>query len=394
MMTASAFQPLHDAMAAQVRLQFLPGVSHVLLSGQRVVDRFVHGHADRENSQALRDDHIFRIFSNTKLVTSCAILLLVEDGKLRLDDPVERYLPALGQRQVLRPGATRIDDVEPAQRPITVQHLMTHTAGLSYGLFDPGTLIFGAYQRAGLRDPKLSGAQFIERLGTLPLTYHPGEQWEYSLATDVLGHLIEVVAGQSLGDFFAQRIFQPLGMVDTCFALHPDQYAHMAALYVGMDVADPTRPGLQRMDNVPYPGAYQASGMRQSGGGGLVSTLDDMVRLLQALLPGASRPLLQADSVALMFRNQLAAGQHVQFPNMPSNPGRVFGLGSAVLAMPGPLDPPGATGEVSWGGVAGTVWFINPRLNIGGVLMTQRYMGFGNPYTFEFARLAYQGLGH
>jgi len=393
-MLTSTFQPLHDAMAAQVSRQFLPGISHVLLRGQQVVDRFVHGQADMEAGQPLRGDHLFRIFSNTKLFTSCAVMLLVEDGKLGLDDPIERYLPALAHRQVLRPGATRIDDVEPAKRSITVRHLMTHTAGLSYGLFDPGTLIFGAYQQSGLHHPLLTGAQFIDKLATLPLTFHPGEQWEYSVATDVLGHLVEVVAGQSLGEFFARRIFQPLGMADTAFTLSPAQFQRLATLYVGVDLLDPTKPGLKRMEDVPYPGAYQTPQARPSGGGGLASTLDDMVRMIQALMPGDGPQLLQPGSLAQMFSNQVAPGLYVQFPNMPANPGRVFGLGSSVLARPGPFDPPGATDEVSWGGVAGTIWFINPRLNIGGVLMTQRYMGFGNPYTFEFKRLAYQALGH
>ena len=139
-MSQSPFHELHAAMQSRVDRGFLPGVSTVLLRGREVVDRFVCGQADMEAGVPLRDDHIFRVFSNTKLLTSCAVLLLMEDGKLRMDDPIERYIPELGNRQVLRPGATRIDDVEPALRPITVRHLMTHTAGLSYGLFNPGAL--------------------------------------------------------------------------------------------------------------------------------------------------------------------------------------------------------------------------------------------------------------
>lgn len=391
-MGTSSFQALHDAMAAQVRNGFLPGVSTALLRGRQVVDRFVHGWADVQAREPLREDHIFRIFSNTKLVTSCAVLLLVEEGKLGLDDPVERYLPALGRRQVLRPGATRIDDVQPAAAAITVRHLMTHTSGLSYGLFDPGTPLFQAYAAAGVHHPALSNAQFVDRLAALPLAFEPGTQWEYSLATDVLGHLVEVIAGQRLGEFFARRIFEPLGMADTAFRLTPAQQARLAALYVGVDLLDPTKPGLKPLPNVPYPGAYAVPGLRESGGGGLASTLGDMVRLLQALMPGDGPGLLRPDTLARMNRNQSAPGLCVQFPNMPTNPGRVFGLGSSVLTMPGPLDPPDASDEVSWGGIAGTIWWLNPRLNTAGVLMTQRYMGFGNPYTFEFKRQAYRAL--
>lgn len=392
-MTAPAFQALHDAMRAQVERGFLPGVATAVLRGREVVDRFVCGMADVEAKVPLRGDHIFRVFSNTKLLTSCAVLLLMEDGKLRLDDPVERYLPALAKRQVLRPGAQSIHEVEPARRPITLQHLMTHTSGLGYGAFDPGTVLFKAYQAAGVHNPLLTQQQFIDTLATLPLGFHPGERWEYSLATDVLGRVIEVVSGQGLGDFFQQRICQPLGMVDTDFWVPEAKRARLAALYGGVDFMDPLKPGLVRMDAAPYPGAYTSAAFRASGGGGLVSTLDDTVRLVQALMPGGPT-LLKPDTLAAMWRNQIAPGQFVQFPNMPSNPGRVFGLGSSVLVKPGPFDPPAATDEVSWGGLAGTVWWIHPRLQIAGVLMTQRYFGFGNPYTFEFRHGAYRGLGH
>jgi CubicO group peptidase (beta-lactamase class C family) len=392
-MSQSPFHELHAAMQSRVDRGFLPGVSTVLLRGREVVDRFVCGQADMEAGVPLRDDHIFRVFSNTKLLTSCAVLLLMEDGKLRMDDPIERYIPELGNRQVLRPGATRIDDVEPARRPITVLHLMTHTSGLGYGAFDPGTLLFNAYTQAGVHNPLLSQAQFIQALAPLPLNFHPGEQWEYSLATDVLGRLVEVVSGQSLGEFFQQRICGPLGMVDTDFWVPEAKRGRLAALYGGVDFMDPTKPGLNRMDAAPFPGAYTSPKLRQTGGGGLVSTLDDTVRLIQSLMPGGPT-LLQPETLALMSRDHIAPGLCVKFPNMPVNPGRVFGLGSSVLTTPGPFDPPAAADEVSWGGLAGTIWWFHPRLNIAGVLMTQRYFGFGNPYCFEFKALAYKGLGH
>lgn len=391
-MSDAAFELMHAALRAQVERGFLPGVATAVLRGPEVVDRFVCGHADVEAGVPLRGDHIHRVFSNTKLLTSCAVLLLLEEGRLRLDDPVERYLPALANRQVLRPGAKSIDEVEPARRPITLQHLMTHTSGLSYGVFDPGTVLFQAYQAAGVHNPLLTQQQFIDTLAPLPLGFQPGERWEYSLATDVLGRVIEVVSGQALGDFFQQRICGPLGMTDTAFWVPEDKRARLAALYGGVDFMNPLEPGLVRMDDAPFPGAYTSPRLRQSGGGGLVSTLDDTVRLIQALMPGGPT-LLRPETLAAMCRNQVAPGQYVQFPNMPANPGRQFGLGSSVLVRPGPFDPPSATSEVSWGGLAGTVWWINPRLNIAGVLMTQRYYGFGNPYTFEFRHLAYRALG-
>ena len=390
-MATDRYARMHDALRSQVDQGFLAGVSTALIAGREVVDRFVYGLADREAAIPLRADHLMRVFSNTKLVTSCAVLLLCEEGHLGLDDPVERYLPELAHRQVLRPGARDIGDVVPARTAITVRHLMTHTSGLSYGMFDPGTVLFNAYQKAQVMSARHDLAGMLGLLSTLPLAFEPGTQWEYSLATDVLGRLVEVVSGERFSAFLSRRIFEPLGMVDTAFWVPPDKVARLCALYGGVDFFDPFKPGLVRLDDKPYPGAYLQPAVRESGGGGLVSTLDDMVRLVQALMPGGPT-LLRPETLQQMGTNQLAPGLHVQFPNMPSNPGRVFGLGSSVLEAPGPYDPAEAVGEVSWGGLAGTTWWFNPRLRIGGVLMAQRYYGFGNPYTFIFRKLAYELL--
>jgi CubicO group peptidase (beta-lactamase class C family) len=392
-MTHCDFGALHAAMRAQVDKQFLPGVSTALLRGREVVDRFCYGHADREAGLALREDHIFRMFSSTKLVTACAVMLLVEDGCIRLDDRVETYVPELGARQVLRPGAQRIDDTEPALSPITLHHLMTHTSGLSYGIFDPGTLQYEAYNKAGLLNPIQDLAGMMKALAPLPLSFHPGRQWEYSVASDVLSRVVEVASGESFGAFLARRIFAPLGMNDTDFWVPPAKRDRLCALYVGVDLLDPTKPGLLRADDKPYPGAYTYKLPRESGGGGLVSTLDDSVRLIQGLIPGGPT-LLKPATLELMFSNQLPAGLCVRFPNMPSQPGWRFGLGSSVRVSRDPGGPEEVASEVSWGGLAGTLWWINPRLGIAGVLLTQRYFGFGNPYAYEFNRHAYKALGH
>lgn len=392
-MSHSDFGVLHAAMRAQVDQQFLPGVSLALLRGRGVVDRFCYGQADREAGVALREDHIFRMFSSTKLVTACAVMLLVEDGRVRLDDRVDIYIPDLGARQVLRTGAQRIDDTEPAQSPITLQHLMTHTSGLSYGVFDPGSLQFQAYNKAGVLNPTQDLAGMMKALAPLPLSFHPGTQWEYSVASDVLGRVVEVVSGESFGTFLAGRIFGPLGMNDTDFWVPPVKRDRLCALYVGVDLLDPTKPGLLRADDKPYPGAYTHKLPRESGGGGLVSTLDDSVRLLQSLIPGDAT-LLRAATLELMFSNQLHAPLCVRFPNVPLQPGWRFGLGSSVRVSSDPGLPEEVAGEVSWGGLAGTIWWINPRLGIAAVLLTQRYFGFGNPYAYEFHRQAYEALGH
>ncbi|MEP7300622.1 MAG: serine hydrolase domain-containing protein [Caldimonas sp.] len=391
-MAVAAFSALHAAMRAEVDQQFLPGVSTALLRGREVVDRFCCGFADREAGTALREDHIFRVFSNTKLATSCAVMLLVEEGRLGLDDPVENWIPELGGLPVLRPGATRLDDTEPARKSITVRHLMTHTSGLSYGVFDPGSLQFAAYNRLGVMKPTRSLADMMKVLATLPLSFQPGSQWEYSVATDVLGRLVEIVAGRPFGEVLASRIFEPLGMKDTDFWVPEEKRDRLCALYVGADLLDPTRPGLIRIDDKPYPGAYTRKMPRESGGGGLVSTLGDTVLLVQSLIPGGPT-LLKAETLQQMWQDQLPPGLCVQFPNVPRLEGRRFALGSSITTGPGPNDPAEVAGEVSWGGLAGTIWWINPRLGIAAVLMTQRYFGFGNPYAFEFKRQAYRALG-
>ncbi len=392
-MASPDFDALHVAMRAQVDQQFLPCVSTVLMRGRQVLDTFCYGYADKEAGISLREDHIFRMFSSTKLVTSCAALMLLEQGKFGLDDPIEGYIPELGDRQVLRPGATRIDDTEPAKTPITIRHLMTHTSGLSYGVFDPGSVLFAAYNKAGVLNPATDLAGMIKTLAVLPLSFQPGTKWEYSVATDVVSRLIEVVSGESFGTFLSRRIFEPLDMVDTDFWVPEAKRDRLCAMYAGVDLLDPTKPGLLRADDKPYTGAYLRKAPRESGGGGLVSTLGDSVRLLQSLIPGGPT-LLKAETLDLMSRNQLPAGLCVNFLNSPATPGRCFGLGSSVVTGVDAGQPEEVVGEVSWGGLAGTIWWINPRLGISAVLMTQRHFGFGNPYSFEFKRHAYRALGY
>lgn len=391
-MTNHNFDALHAAMQAQVDQQFLPGVSTALFKGRNVVDTFCCGFADKEAAIPLREDHIFRIFSNTKLMTACAVLMLFEEGRIQWDDPIEAYIPELGSRHVLKSGATRIDDVEPAKTSITIRHLMTHTSGLSYGIFDPGTAMFNAYNKAEVMHPGKALSEMMTTLGSLPLSFQPGTQWEYSVATDVLGRLVEVVSGESFGKFLSSRIFGPLGMTDTDFWVPEVKLKRLCALYVGVDLTDPTKPGLLRADDKPFPGAYTRKLPRESGGGGLVSTLGDTVKFIQSFLPGGAT-LLKPSTIELMCRNQLAAGLCVQFPNMPRFESKGFALGSSVTIGTSAWEPAEVVGEVGWGGLAGTIWWINPRIGIAGVLMTQRYFGFGNPYSFVFKAQAYKALG-
>jgi CubicO group peptidase (beta-lactamase class C family) len=385
------FAPAHAAMRRYVDGNILSGVSSAVLVGRDLVDLHCVGWADKEAQTPLRVDHIFRVFSNTKLITSCAALLLFEEGHLRLDDPIERFIPQLANRRVLRPGAISLGDTEPAKTPITIRHLLSHSSGLSYGVFDPGTTIFKAYNERKVLNPATTLAEMIDVLADLPLVYHPGTSWEYSVATDVLGRLVEVVSGEGFDKFIQSRILAPLGMLDTGFAVPEQDRSRLVAYYAGADMMDPMKPGLTRTDDSPYPGAYLHPVPRLSGGGGLVSTLPDMVALVRSLLPGGPT-LLKPDTIALMMTNQLADGMWMRFPILGELHGKTFGLAGGLILKPSPLDHKDATGELFWGGVAGTQWWISPKTGVAGLLMTQRQMSFAHPFAVEFKRLAYEAV--
>lgn len=385
------FAAAHAAMRRLVEGNILPGVSSAVFVGRDLVDVNCVGWADREAQVSLRTDHIFRAFSNTKLVTSCAVLLLFEQGRFRLDDPIEGFIPQLANRRVLRPGATALDDTEPARGSITIRHLLSHSSGLSYGIFDPGTAIFNAYNERKVLNPATTLAEMIDILAGLPLVHHPGTCWEYSVATDVLARLVEIVSGQRFDAFIQSRVLDPLGMVDTSFVVPETSQSRLVAYYAGADLMEPMKPGLTRTDNSPYPGAYLREVPRLSGGGGLVSTLPDMVALIRGLLPGGPT-LLKPDTIALTMTNQLADGVWMNFPSVGQLPGKAFGLAGGLILRPSPLDHENSTGELFWGGVAGTQWWISPQANLAGVMMTQRQMAFFHPFVFEFKRLVYEAV--
>jgi CubicO group peptidase (beta-lactamase class C family) len=385
------FGRAHAAMQRYVDGNILSGVSSAVLVGRDLVDVSCVGWADKEAQIPLRVDHIFRVFSNTKLVTSCAALLLFDEGLFQLDDPIEKFIPQLANRKVLRPGATSLDDTEPAKRSITIRHLLSHSSGLSYGFFDPGTVIFKAYNERGVHNPATTLADMVGVLADMPLIYHPGTSWEYSLAIDVVARLVEIISGQPFDQFIQTRILGPLGMVDTGFVVPEKDQSRLAAYYVGADLMDPMKPGLTRTDNYPYPGAYLRPTPRFNGGGGLVSTLPDMVALIRSFLPGGPT-LLKPETIALMMTNQLPDRQWIRFAMLGEQPGKAHGLAGGLILQPSPIDHPDSAGEFYWGGVAGTQWWISPKRNLAGVMMTQRQMAFVHPFSFEFKRLAYEAV--
>jgi CubicO group peptidase (beta-lactamase class C family) len=385
--TGYDFRAAHAAMRRYVDGNLLAGFSSAVLVGRDLADVLCIGWADKETQIPLRIDHIFRVFSNTKLVTSCAVLLLFEEGRVQLDDPIEQFIPQLVNRRVLRPDATSLDQTEPAATLITVRHLMSHSAGLSSGLFGLSTMISKAYNERKVNNPGTPLAQMMDVLADLPLVFHPGTSWEYSVATDVLARLVEVISGERFDAFIQSRILSPLGMADTGFVVSDRD--RLVAYYAGADLADPMKPGLVRVDDAPYPGAYLRSFPRQNAGSGLVSTLPDMMALIRSLVPD-SPTLLKPETIKLMMANQLPEGVWMRFPPYGELKGKGYGLAGALIMEPSAYEHPDAAGEIFWGGRGGTQWWISPRTSTAGLIMAQREMG--HTYVGEFKRLAYEAV--
>ena len=387
------FNRVDQCLQRYVDNQVLPGVSYsVLLNGQLIQSNCV-GYSDISAKTTLRSDHLFRVMSNTKLVTTCAVLMLMDDGLIGIDDPIEAFLPALANRRILLPSAKNSSETTAARSPMTIRHLLTHTSGLSYGLFDPGTVIYKAYQEHKVLNAHKTLKEMVEILADLPLKFEPGSSWEYSVATDVLGHVVEVVSGLSLNQFFKRRIFDPLAMQDTGFWIAPDQQARLANYYRGADLFNPLKPGLTRIEGSPYPDAYLKPFARLSGGGGLVSSLPDMTALVASLV-SFDALLLKPSTIAMMMANQIPQGCEISFSKLGVIAGKGFGLGGAITLVPASDEPSACLGEFQWGGIAGTHWWISPKTGLAAILMTQRQMGFWHPFALEFKNEVYAAAGH
>ena len=396
------FDPVHAVMRRYVESDLLAGLSSAVIRGSELLDLHCVGWADREQEVALDPEHVFRIFSNTKLITSCAVLRMMDEGRLGLDDPIEAYLPQLGARRVLRTGAHDLADTEPARGSITVRHLLTHSSGLTSGILDPQSPLYAPYLASGVRDPNTTLASMVDALADLPLAFHPGTQWEYSMATDVLARLLEVVSGQAIDQVLKELIFEPLAMNETWFWVPPDQQHRLVAYYAGASLTDPMRPGLTRTDNAPYPEAYRRPFARLSGGGGLVSSLGDMIKLVRALMrPDPDRPrratdcssqspILRPETRELMMQNHLADSLCLRSSAFGEVRGKGHGLAGAVTRVPSGIESPNSVGEFHWGGIAGTHWWIHPKHQLAGVVMTQRHWAFWHPFAFDWKRAVYQ----
>ena len=349
------------------------------------------GMRDLAAADAMEPDDIFRIYSMTKPITSVAVMMLFEEGRFLLTDPVGAFLPELADLRVARPGETTpAGDVatEPAGRPVTIQDLLRHTSGLSYGIFS-GSAVDSLYLEAELvsRTGGLLGPPTLEalvgELGELPLMFQPGTRWHYSLATDVLGRLVEVVAGQPFDRFLSERIFEPLGMEDTGFWVPGPELGRLARTYghgsserslVLGDTLTFTRPPTML-----------------SGGGGLVSTASDYARFAQMLLGGGELDgvrILGLKTVELMTTDHLGG---IEGGGL-LEPGWGFGLGVAVKTRPGLDGMSGSVGNYSWVGLHGTGFWVDPEERLVGVFLVQIYPNRDIDFRRRFQSLVYQAI--
>lgn len=375
------FDTIDAALQDEVDGGRFPGFNYTILRGGEVIARRCVGFADLERREPMREDHLFRIFSCTKLLASIAALQLWEQGRFGFDDPVGDYIPALANLQVLAAPDAPLDSARPAREPVRVRHVLTHTAGFTYGFLAPHTPVARAYVAAQVSSAHNTLAHQMDVLGTLPLLFEPGSAWNYGVSTDVVGRLVEVLSGLPLDAYFQRHIYEPLGMRDTAFWVPPEQQHRLATHYVG-DAADPSKPGLRNAEHLPYEGAYRKPVARLNPGGGLVSSLDDYTRLVQALARGGA-PLLQPDTMRYVTQDQLPAGMPIAFPDYVL-PGRGHSFAASVFRERTDADPAAEPGDVQWSGMSATRWMLAPKDRFGLVLMTQRYLGSGLPYWPRF----------
>lgn len=360
---AGGFDPaklakIGPALQAFVDRGELAGVVTLTSRGGEIVQSEALGWRDIEAKAPMRPDTLFRIASMTKPITSVAALMLIEAGKLALTDPIARWIPELADPLVLRDAAGPLRDTTPARRPITVEDLLTHRAGIAYGFFSEGPLK-QAYERA-LGDPamtRMTPDEWLAALGALPLAYQPGERFHYGHATDVLGFLIARIEDKPLREVLRERIFEPLGMSDTDFWLPQDRRGRLASLYAYDEAA-------ARLTKVT-PEMYDEPPTYTPGGGGLISSAPDYHRFARMLLGGgavAGVRLLRSETVRLMRTNRLTDAQReVPFAGMPLWRKNGFGLGVSIAEDP--IDNPyacGAAGAMTWPGIFGTWWQADP----------------------------------
>ena len=379
----------------------LPGAVMMIARKGRVVYQESFGFQNKDNATAMNKDAIFRIYSMTKPMVSVAAMMLVEEGKLQIHDPVSKHLPAFKNMQVSVAKA----DAEfakitygtvSAEREMTVQDLLRHTAGLAYGEITANAPVKEAYIKAGFYSPAqrdfdsrdMTPAEQVERLAKIPLAHQPGSVWEYSLATDLLGRVVEAVSGKRLAEFLSERLFKPLKMNDSGFWVASDKLPRLAQPLA----TDPASGAPNKMIDV------SAQPKNDSAGAGGVSTASDYLRFAMMLLNGGQldgERILSRTTVNLMVSDQI--GSRISAPLSAGDlllgtPGYSFGLGFAVRAGQGIASVPGSAGEFMWGGYGGTYFWVDPKEELVAVYMTQAPGPSRQHYRKLFKTLVYQAI--
>jgi len=368
-MSAERLARIDRMLEAAVAEGQAPGAVALVARRGKIVYHKAFGMADHEAGRPLEKDAIFRIASQSKAVTATAVMMLWEEGRFQLDDPVAKHIPAFENAQVLQ--SFRYSDTSytaaPAARPITIRHLLTHTSGLGYGVIDGDERFRLLYEQAGVTDLFTTEPVTIEesvlRLARLPLHHHPGEAYVYSEGLDVLGYFVEVISGMPFDEFLRTRLFDPLGMGDTWFYLPPDKAGRLVA------VQTPGDDGWERYPVTFYDPQYPVKGAKTffSGGAGLSSTARDYATFLQMYLNGGELNgvrILSRTTVGMMMANQIG--------DLWEGTGRHYGLAFGVLTEEGmAAGGRGSVGTFDWGGYFNTQYFADPQEQLIGILMKQ-----------------------
>jgi len=353
------------------------------------------GKMDRERGRAMQPDTIFRIYSMTKPITSVALLQLYEHGHFQLDDPVHKFIPEWAGLRVFESGNHPNFLTRPVGRPMTIRDLFTHQSGLTYGFLER-TNVDAAYRKLGVGGPHAGGSlrQLIEQLTELPLEFSPGEAWNYSVATDVLGYLVEVFSGQPYDEYLREHILKPLGMVDTGFTVPASKVDRFAANY-----RRDRNKNLVLLDD-PRTSHYTGDITFFSGGGGLVSTMHDYYRFCQMLLSGGTLEgvrILGRKTIELMTMNHLPGGRDLTDLatgafSETTYEGVGFGLGVSVTLDLATAQSIGSVGEYGWGGAASTAFWIDPKEDLIVIFMVQFWMSGTFNFRGQLKSIVYPAL--
>lgn len=380
-MSSSALNAFTAGMHEEVDKGQLAGIVTLVARHGKIVQRDAYGYQDLENQVPIAQDTIFRIFSMTKPITGVAMMMLYEEGKFTLDDPVEKYIPEFSNLVVAKDDAPNgIPMAEELSHKMTMRELMSHTGGLTYGPFSRSR-VDTLYNEANVLDRNSTLQDMIDKLAQIPLRQQPGSVWHYSVSVDVQGYLVEKLSGMGFDEFLQERLFAPLGLVDTRFYVGAEKAARFSREYTSSanGIASPENGDF--IDPVPF----------LSGGGGLTSTAGDYLRFAQMVANGGSLDgvrILSSESVDLMRMNQLPAGQ----TEIPGYPGNAFGLDFAVVMDPSKNGGMSA-GSYWWWGIAGSWFWIDPVEDLVFVGMIQnRNLGYARGLQLKSKELLYDAV--